>query len=85
MNQDFFFFFFNFIKFFFLSDILRQRTQKVEVKKYCISLLEQLGSFKYTRETLDKLDIEARAEVALLGPNPIMENLLNELLNWKDS
>lgn len=53
------------------------------MKKYCISLLEKLGSFAYTRKILENLDLEAREEVSELGPNPIMENLLNELLNWK--
>uniref|UniRef100_A0A0K8VZR0 Geranylgeranyl pyrophosphate synthase n=1 Tax=Bactrocera latifrons TaxID=174628 RepID=A0A0K8VZR0_BACLA len=43
--------------------ILRQRTQDIEVKKYCIGLLEKLGSFQYTREVLESLDTEARAEV----------------------
>lgn len=66
-------------------DILRQRTRDVEVKKYCVSLLEKLGSFKYTRETLESLDKEARNEVELLGPNPIMNQLLDELLSWKTS
>jgi len=66
-------------------DILRQRTRDVEVKRYCVSLLEKLGSFKYTRETLEALDNEARNEVAQLGPNPIMANLLDELLNWRTS
>lgn len=66
-------------------DILRQRTRDVEVKRYCIGLLEKLGSFKYTQEVLDELDKQARKEVQLLGPNPIMENLLNDLLSWKDS
>uniref|UniRef100_A0A336LC35 CSON008509 protein n=1 Tax=Culicoides sonorensis TaxID=179676 RepID=A0A336LC35_CULSO len=65
--------------------ILRQRTRDVEVKRYCIGLLEKLGSFKYTREVLDELDKQARKEVQLLGPNPIMENLLNDLLSWKNS
>jgi len=55
------------------------------VKRYCVSLLEKLGSFKYTRETLEALDNEARNEVAQLGPNPIMANLLDELLNWRTS
>lgn len=68
-----------------ILDILRQRTRDVEVKKYCVSLLEKLGSFKYTRETLESLDKEARNEVDLLGPNPIMNTLLNELLSWKSS
>lgn len=69
--------------FFSVLDILRQRTRDVEVKKYCVSLLEKHGSFAYTRETLEALDTEARNEVELLGPNPIMMTLLNELLSWK--
>lgn len=55
------------------------------MKRYCVTILEKLGSFKYTRETLDALDKEARNEVARLGPNPIMEKLLEELLSWKDT
>lgn len=51
------------IFFYHSTDILRQRTKDVEVKKYCIHLLEKLGSFKYTRDILQKLDGEARAEV----------------------
>lgn len=63
--------------------ILRQRTIDVEVKKYCINLLEKLGSFEYTRNILDKIDRQAREEVARHGSNPIMESLLNDLLSWK--
>ncbi|XP_041774726.1 geranylgeranyl pyrophosphate synthase [Anopheles merus] len=63
--------------------ILRQRTRDVEVKRYCITLLEKLGSFQYTRDVLESLDKEARKEVESLGPNPIMEALLNDLLSWK--
>ncbi|XP_018802072.1 PREDICTED: geranylgeranyl pyrophosphate synthase isoform X2 [Bactrocera latifrons] len=65
--------------------ILRQRTQDIEVKKYCIGLLEKLGSFQYTREVLESLDTEARAEVARLGSNPYMDMLLNKLLSWKSN
>ncbi|XP_065361331.1 terpene synthase isoform X2 [Calliphora vicina] len=63
--------------------ILRQRTHDVEVKKYCISLLEKLGSFQYTREVLESLDTEARAEVNRLGGNPYMDMLLDKLLSWR--
>lgn len=52
-----------------MADILRQRTKDVEVKKYCIQLLEKLGSFTYTREILDSLDKEARTEVSLPHSN----------------
>ncbi|KAJ2952027.1 hypothetical protein O0L34_g4287 [Tuta absoluta] len=63
--------------------ILRQRTRDVEVKRYCIALLERLGSFQYTRDTLCALDKEARFEVANLGGNPHLETLLDELLSWR--
>ncbi|XP_041970382.1 geranylgeranyl pyrophosphate synthase [Aricia agestis] len=63
--------------------ILRQRTRDVEVKKYCISLLERYGSFQYTRDRLQELDDDARAEIKRLGGNPHLEELLDELLTWR--
>ncbi|CAH0605594.1 unnamed protein product [Chrysodeixis includens] len=63
--------------------ILRQRTRDIEVKKYCITILERLGSFAYTRDTLHRLDEEARKEVARLGGNPHLEALLDDLLSWR--
>jgi geranylgeranyl diphosphate synthase type 3 len=55
----------------------------VELKKYCVTLLEKFGSFSYTRHTLEELDAEIRAEVSKLGGNPLLEDILDELLNWK--
>jgi len=55
----------------------------VEVKKYCINLLEKFGSFEHTRTTLDELDKEARAEIDRLGGNPLLSAIMDELLNWK--
>jgi geranylgeranyl diphosphate synthase type 3 len=43
----------------------------VELRNYCLILLEE------------ELDAEARAEVAKLGGNPMLEDVLNELLEWK--
>ncbi|GFG34577.1 hypothetical protein Cfor_06752 [Coptotermes formosanus] len=65
------------------TDILRQRTRDVELKKYCVTLLEKFGSLSYTRNTLEELDAEARAEVAKLGGNPLLEKLLDDLQIWK--
>jgi geranylgeranyl diphosphate synthase type 3 len=59
----------------------------VELKKYCITLLEKFGSFSYTRDTLEQLDAALRAEVAKLGGNPQLEAILDELLKrrkWTD-
>jgi len=65
------------------SGILRQRTHNVELKKYCVTLLENFGSLNYTRWTLEELDAEARAEVAKLGGNPLLEDILDEMLGRK--
>ena len=62
------------------TDILRQRTHDVELKKYCVTLLEKFGSLSNTRRTLEELHAEARAEVAKLGGNPLLEDFLDELL-----
>ena len=65
------------------SGILQQRTKNVELKKYCVTLLEKFGSLNYTRHTLEKLDGEMRAEIAKLAGNPMLEVFLDELLSWK--
>ncbi|EEB16507.1 geranylgeranyl pyrophosphate synthase, putative [Pediculus humanus corporis] len=65
-----------------VMQILRLRTKDVDVKKYCVSLLEKFGSFAYTRETLENLVIEAKKEIDRLGGNPHLDALLNEFCNW---
>ncbi|XP_076245322.1 geranylgeranyl pyrophosphate synthase quemao isoform X2 [Calliopsis andreniformis] len=66
-----------------LMNILRQRTKDIEVKKYCVNLLEKFGSFAYTRNVLNELDKSARDEVERLGGNPLLLEVLDELTNWK--
>jgi len=53
------------------------------LKKYCVTLLEKFGSLSFTRHTLEDLDMEARAEVAKLGGNPMLDDFLDKLLVWK--
>jgi geranylgeranyl diphosphate synthase type 3 len=53
----------------------------VELKKHCIKLLEEFGSLSYTRHILEELDAETRAEVAKLGGNLLLEEVLNNLLS----
>lgn len=62
-----------------ISAILKQRTENVEVKRRCVELLEEAGSFEYTRNSLNKLHEEARMEIEQLGPNEYMEAFLKEL------
>ncbi|XP_031831300.1 geranylgeranyl pyrophosphate synthase quemao [Nomia melanderi] len=67
-----------------LMNILRQRSKDVEVKQYCVNLLDKFGSFTYTRTVLQELDRKAKAEVQRLGGNPLLMKLLDELKNYKD-
>jgi geranylgeranyl diphosphate synthase type 3 len=55
----------------------------VEVKKYCITLLEKFGFFSHKRHTLEEPDAEARTEVSKLGGSPLLEDVLDELLDRK--
>ena len=63
--------------------ILRQRTTDLELKKYCVSLLEKYGSFTYTLQTLEDLDQKVRQEVEKLGGNVHLITLMDDLKNWK--
>ena len=63
--------------------ILRQRTTDLELKKYCVSLLEKYGSFAYTLQTLEELDQKVRQEVEKLGGNVHLIKLMDDLKNWK--
>ena len=65
-----------------IMNILRQRTTDVEVKKYCVRLLEEAGSFKYTKEVLVSLDDQVRREVKKLGGNEVLDTVMDELKNW---
>jgi len=63
--------------------ILRQRTEDLQVKKFCISLLEAGGSFSYTREVMAGLDTAIRSEVDRLGGNPLITSVMDELKDWQ--
>ncbi|MCL4118426.1 UNVERIFIED_CONTAM: hypothetical protein GTU68_056318 [Idotea baltica] len=63
-------------------NIIRQRPKDLEVKKYCVSLLEKFGSIAYTKAALSDLDRTAREEIEKLGGNPLMISLLDSLRNW---
>lgn len=65
-----------------LINIVRQRTNDVEVKKYAIQLLEDAGSFEYTRQQMRQLDSKIRREVEKLNGNQLLKKLLDEMQNW---
>jgi geranylgeranyl diphosphate synthase type 3 len=55
----------------------------VELKKYCVGLLEKFGSLSYTRHVLEELDAEVRTEVAKHGGNPLLEDVLDSLMRLR--
>lgn len=64
-----------------VQNILRQRTENMDVKKYCVDYLEKVGSFAYTRKTLRELEAEAYALIRGFGGNPQLESLVKLLSN----
>ena len=66
-----------------LMNILRQRTQDIEVKKYAIKLLEDAGSFEYTRAQMKLLDNKIGKEIEKLNGNDLLKRVMDELRNWE--
>ncbi|CAH1375949.1 unnamed protein product [Tenebrio molitor] len=64
-----------------LINILRQKTTNKEVLKYCVHLLEQFGSFEYTKQTLAKLRDEAEEEMEKFEENPYMLQLFEDIFS----
>ena len=65
-----------------LKNILRQRTQEIDVKRYAIKLLEDAGSFEYTRSQMRLLDTKILEEIEKLNGNDLLKTVMNELRNW---
>ncbi|GAA5932205.1 hypothetical protein JCM3775_001159 [Rhodotorula graminis] len=63
-----------------LLNILRERPSSPGPKTYAVSYMEtRTGSFAYTRDVLRRLMVQARAEVARLGGNAGVEQILDKL------
>ena len=61
--------------------ILKQRTQDVELKRYCVQLLHEFGSIEYTRQTCDELAKQVYDEIDTLGGNNYLESLVQGLMD----
>ena len=62
-----------------MATISKQRTRDESLKRHCVSLMEKIGSFAYTREVLKKLGEEIQEEITSLGGNPMLEAFVAEL------
>ena len=67
------------------TDILKQKTDKVEVVTYAVKVIRDAGSLAYTVGVLRRFEAAARDEVARLGPNPAVIRILDALAEvYKD-
>uniref|UniRef100_A0A8R1TSB4 Pre-mRNA-splicing factor 18 n=1 Tax=Onchocerca volvulus TaxID=6282 RepID=A0A8R1TSB4_ONCVO len=62
-----------------IINILRQKPKDVEVKKYCIRIMEERGAFRYTLKRLQELHDLVISQIDLLGENRELKNLIETL------
>ncbi|KAI8971512.1 geranylgeranyl pyrophosphate synthase [Mycotypha africana] len=62
-----------------LLNILKQRSNSVELKQFALQLLEKTNTFDYCRKFLKVLENEAREEIKSLGGNPMLEKIMDAL------
>merc|ERR1711915_622875 len=68
-----------------LHCIRSQSNEDIEVKKFCIRLLEEAGSFDYTKTVMRQLDAEICSEIERLGGNPVISRVMQELRDWDNN
>ncbi|KAH0948337.1 hypothetical protein HN011_007677 [Eciton burchellii] len=61
-----------------IKNILKQRTNNIELKHHCVNLLKQYGSLAHTKNILEELNAKARAEIDRLGGNPFLTKILDD-------
>eukprot|EP01116_Phalansterium_solitarium_P015444 TRINITY_DN3412_c0_g1_i1.p1 TRINITY_DN3412_c0_g1~~TRINITY_DN3412_c0_g1_i1.p1 ORF type:complete len:323 (+),score=103.54 TRINITY_DN3412_c0_g1_i1:93-1061(+) len=62
-----------------LINIVKQRTTDVELKKYAVSVMEQSGSFEYTRKVVTEYKDLCLAEIKRLGGNADLQGIVEYL------
>ncbi|CAK1542405.1 unnamed protein product [Leptosia nina] len=62
-----------------VTSILKQRPTDITLKRYCVSLLEELGSLEYTRTVMMDVEKDLRSEISRFGGNPMMDAVLDQL------
>lgn len=67
-----------------LLNILRQRTEDMNVKRHAVQWMEECGSIAYTREVLVDLKVSILKEIQTLGGHPQLVELIEKLDNQLD-
>nr|CAG8502689.1 522_t:CDS:2 [Entrophospora candida] len=67
-----------------LINILKQRTNSLDLKMFAMKIIDETGSFAYTRRYLTKTEQTARDEIKKLDGNPYLEKII-EMLHVDDN
>ena len=62
-----------------LLNILRQRSEDVNIKRHAVQWMDQCGSVVYTRNVLKELKRGVLAEIEKLGGNEVLNKLITKL------
>jgi len=62
-----------------LINILKQRTEDEDVKKYAVEWMEQTGSLTYTREVINHHKDRVLDEISKLGGHPVLSKIIIDL------
>jgi geranylgeranyl diphosphate synthase type 3 len=62
-----------------LLNILKQRTEDIDIKTHAVDYMEKVGSFRYVVHVLDLLYEQCTREVAKLGGNDALSAILADL------
>jgi len=63
-----------------IMEILRKRTNEIELKKYVLALLERFDSYNYTLTKLKEIKQEIIEEAKKMGKNPLLDEILKTSL-----
>ena len=61
------------------TDILKQKTDNVEVVTYAVKTIREAGSLEYTVTFLETIEARARSDIDRLGSNPAITRILDVL------
>mmetsp|Transcript_26143 Transcript_26143/g.61294 ORF Transcript_26143/g.61294 Transcript_26143/m.61294 type:complete len:363 (-) Transcript_26143:337-1425(-) len=62
-----------------LLNILKKRTENIDIKRHAVMFMAKCGSFEHTRRELARIKDEVMAEIARLGGHPVLVSLIEYL------
>ncbi|CAG8471036.1 8482_t:CDS:2 [Racocetra fulgida] len=66
------------------AEFIEMHTTSIDLKQYAINIMNDTGSFEYTRNYLAKTENSVHEKIKTLGGNPLLENII-DLLSIKDN